>query len=88
MIIVTIGESEPQVKPFPKLMIGTRNQFIVLALGPSDNGEGRYRVLYIDGYSESMIFKLNEDFLLFSDANPFTDYNEPITIQNAYHEII
>jgi hypothetical protein len=83
MIKVTIGESKPQEKPFPKLMIGKLNHGIVLALGPSDNGEGRYRVIYIDGYLESLIGKTNEDFLLLSDPNPFTDYNEPITIQNA-----
>jgi hypothetical protein len=74
MINVTIGESKPQEeKPFPKLM-------------EDNNGEIFYMVrerygLPITGISWSFFQK---DFADFSqNARTFTDYNEPITIQNA-----
>jgi len=76
MIKVTIGESKPQEKPFPKLMIG-ECKTIVLALSKNENSDKTYTVLRVGDC------KLLCNFSLFNSVNPFADYNEPITIQNA-----
>jgi hypothetical protein len=74
MINVTIGESKPQEKPFPKLM-------------KDDNGDIFYMFrnqygLPITGGDKWLY--TGKDFADFSkNGRTFTDYNEPITIQNA-----
>jgi hypothetical protein len=79
MVNVTLGEVKPQEKPFPKLMISDLGQiFYMLGINPDkkecligfqihSNG---YPVT-VDGYSRFMV------------RAKFTDYNEPITLQNA-----
>jgi hypothetical protein len=74
MIKVTIGESKPQEKSFPKLMITTDNTRIVFFVsnrrGVQINGEKAFFDKFVH-YSDNWAMEL------------FTDYNEPITIQNA-----
>jgi hypothetical protein len=73
MIKVTVGEQKTQSeKPFPKLMISTSDRIVFMVkfrhgFMLHEKGEG-WGVGY---YSESWAM---EDF---------TDYNEPITLQNA-----
>jgi|LakMenEpi03Aug12_release.lakeMendotaPanAssembly.Ray.scaffolds.fasta_scaffold341591_4 hypothetical protein len=72
MIKVTIGESKPQEKPFPKLMI---------------NDNGCIRLVFEDLSSLILVSVEGNDFYYNHindyDLSTFTDYNEPITIQNA-----
>lgn len=74
MIKVTLGEVKPQeVKPFPKLM-ETKSGSIVEVHENKDSGG--YIGIYRSGPCKdqvSMSFNLNGS----------TDYNEPITLQNA-----
>jgi len=70
-INVTIGESKTQEKPFPKLMI---------------NQKGCIRLFFKDLSSLILVSKTGQ-FLLLNDRDEvvlsdFTDYNEPITLQN------
>lgn len=73
MIKVTLGEVKPQEeKPFPKLMKHNNSDLIVLFQ--------RYKegvVLYSGSGHE-----VGENSKTWNIEN-FTDYNEPITIQNA-----
>lgn len=73
MIKVTVGEHKTQeVKPFPKLMI-TNDRIIVLFTTLSDGTviDEAVHCWGIGHYSDSW------------DMRQFTDFNEPITIQNA-----
>lgn len=77
-INVTIGESKTQEKPFPKLMIckSIGGNTIILANEKSDP----FLVgtcIYSD-YSENRVGEYFEQWSL----SAFTDYNEPITLQN------
>jgi hypothetical protein len=72
MITVTLGEAKPQEKPFPKLMI-------------SDSGDVFYMVrekygLPLTGSGWGFHQKEFADFSTYHLT--FTDYNEPVTIQN------
>ena len=83
-IKVTIGESNTQEeKPFPKFM-KDQNDRIVFVIGKNNDSEEQYhyRVIYIKGFEFSDSGKFTEEFYLFNSENPFTDYNEPITLQN------
>ena len=81
MIKVTIGESKPQEKPFPKLMKGKILGSIVYVFEKVD--AEKYHVLYVYGFGQDKLFTHSYEFNLFNEANPHEDYNEPITIQNA-----
>jgi hypothetical protein len=78
MINVTIGESNQQEKPFPKLMTekGTGNLFFFyrpclgLPLSTPDRIQGT-DIKHLGRWASSWQMEF------------FTDYNEPITIQNA-----
>jgi|LakMenEpi03Aug12_release.lakeMendotaPanAssembly.Ray.scaffolds.fasta_scaffold633965_2 hypothetical protein len=75
MIKVTIGESKPQEKSFPKLMIGDQETILIALCRP-----------YSSGYCPVFIPQENQfsmEYRLIGGAETFTDYNEPITIQNA-----
>lgn len=77
---VTLGAVKSQEeRPFPKLMISTLGQiFLMVGVNPETEDllvgfqihSNRYPIGGY-GFSEKM------------DKNSFTDYNEPITIQNA-----
>jgi hypothetical protein len=74
MITVTVGEQKPQEKPFPKLMISSDFKEIVFFI------ESEYGVMITysgDGPDrrKQCHAGYNMEF--------FTDYNEPITLQNA-----
>lgn len=76
MIKVTIGEKpQGEVKPFPKLMIAS-----------SGWAKGSI-VLFIKQSEGFLIVTAKEDDTIDYAANwnmeHFTDYNEPVTIQNA-----
>jgi hypothetical protein len=78
MIKVTIGESKPQIKPFPKLMINNDGEvfFFVrkwIGLPITDASDGHWP------YEDNDF----ADWSNFLDKHNFTDFNEPITIQNA-----
>jgi hypothetical protein len=82
-IKVTLGATEntQQQKPFPKLMISKDGRRIVFATGKR-NGPN-YEVLRITGFLDTSVnMTITDRFDLFSEGNEFTDYNEPITIQN------
>jgi hypothetical protein len=81
MVKVTLGEQPAKSeKPFPKLMI-------------ADHGEDGYTIIFAEGndtknisgqclfstYKPERIGEISRDW----KASAFTDYNEPITIQNA-----
>ncbi len=79
MINVTLGEAKPQEKPFPKLMKSNANQYTLIALFTSKN-EGT--VLFDDNKIEEDRYEIGHYSIGWS-MNKFTDYNEPITLQNA-----
>ncbi len=71
MIKLTIGESKTQeVKPFPKLMA---------------SNEGRLVMMISYGIGFQLNYAANEDPHYYKEwaMNEFTDYNKPITLQNA-----
>ena len=73
MINVTLGEAKTQEKPFPKLMI---------------NAKGCIRLVYPNGDSTIMVSANGRDVFSYQAkyewfAGDFTDYNAPITLQNA-----
>jgi hypothetical protein len=74
MINVTIGESKTQEsKPFPKLMIGSQTHLVVLFVSE------QVGVVITTGVSPYKVGEFSHNWY-----NPdFTDYNEPITLQNA-----
>ena len=73
MIKVTIGESKPQENPFPKLM---KMDYWITEVYEHPDLDGKYIGIHRDGpYKGQITLKLN--------LVGFTDYNEPITIQNA-----
>jgi hypothetical protein len=78
MIKVTVGEQKTQSeKPFPKLMISYKHKSIILATSKSGN--------FIKGTllsAGSSVDEFGEYFDQWS-ALKFTDFNEPITLQNA-----
>ena len=84
MITVTLGEAKTQKKPFPKLMISNLGQ-IILAIETNDTNEKENRadlivgvLIVSNGYPIG-----GNGFTKAWDGNCFTDYNDPITIQNA-----
>jgi hypothetical protein len=81
MITVTVGEQEPQEKPFPKLMISDLGQ-IILATGTNDEAERPDLIvgilLHSNGYNIG-----DNGFTKCWAASAFTDYNGHITLQNA-----
>lgn len=76
MIKVTVGESKTQSeKPFPKLMVSSQTGNVVFFLS---SGEGVVLLATENGSN----FSSGEYFSMF-DMKCFTDYNEPITLQNV-----
>ena len=77
MIKVTLGEVKTQEeKPFPKLMIGKYN-CIILAI---DEDEGHYYgTLIYKGSSDDTLGEFSYQW----KKKYFSDYNDPITLQNA-----
>jgi hypothetical protein len=78
MLKVTIGESKPQEKPFPKLMKekGTENIFFFYrsCIGLPLNQSDRYET------DDNNVFGTWASGWY---MDRFEDFNEPITIQNA-----
>jgi hypothetical protein len=74
MINVTIGESKPQEKPFPKLMIATKGAWKGLVCFFEEPEKG----FLINGKS-SLTIGYADNFIM----EQFVDFNEPITLQNA-----
>ena len=70
MINVTIGESKPQEKPFPKLMTNS----------PVDGWVGYFTD---DGVAFWLTGPYKGQYSEKVNMAGVTDYNEPITIQNA-----
>jgi hypothetical protein len=69
---ITIGESKTREKPFPKLMKGKNNEIVYFyesKVGFPLDGKG-YDVI-------------NDRFHLSWNMSGFTDFNEPITLQNS-----
>jgi hypothetical protein len=79
MITVTVGEQKTQEKPFPKVMISDLGQ-IILAIEPSIGRED-----LLTGYLlKSNGYPIGENgFTKNWSREKFTDFNDPITIQNA-----
>ena len=77
MINVTIGESKPQEKPFPKLMISNDGKSIVFFFNPNFG----FPIKDGDNLFANATYEYNAAGLW--NLHLFTDYNEPITIQNA-----
>ena len=78
MIKVTVGEQKTQSeKPFPKFMINRELNSVILAIGISGN--------FIKGTLLSAGSSIDESGEYFDKwaALNFTDYNEPITLQNV-----
>lgn len=71
-IKVTIGESKTQSeKPFPKLMIATK-------------GVWEDQICFFEVRREGMLIGPKEfGYASNFDMSDFTDYNEPVTLQNA-----
>ena len=81
MIKVTVGEQKTQSeKPFPKLMVGKDGKRIVYATGLKES-DNDWQVLRVKGFDINDGTILNS-FGLFTKGEEFTDYNEPITLQN------
>jgi hypothetical protein len=77
-IKVTLGATEntQQEKPFPKLMIANLRGSIILATG--EDGKGYLGTLLHKGESGDTL----GEYSTIWDKRLYTDYNEPITIQN------
>jgi hypothetical protein len=79
MIKVTIGESKPQEKPFPKLMKSNLGQILFAELVNPDN----------DNWLIGTLLHTNNHPIGNSNHSDswcrekFTDYNETVTLQNA-----
>ncbi len=78
MINVTLGEAKPQEKPFPKLMIITSNE----------GGDEGSVILFQSPGVGTTVFTNNKRYPIGYHCctwfmERFTDYNEPITLQNA-----
>jgi hypothetical protein len=74
MINVTIGESKPQEKPFPKLMTLKESKAIFLFLNKTTCvclGKGSVLNWEVGEYYDN------------ANIDIYTDYNEAVTIQNA-----
>lgn len=83
-IKVTLGEAKPQnEKSFPKLMIGTDDSIIEVLKSPNEIGISPVVIRKIGsnqfGFTDIYVF----DFTVINGSVKYTDYNEPITIQNA-----
>ena len=74
MIKVIVGEQEPQEKPFPKLMISSDYKEIVFFI------KSKCGVMIT--YSDEGPDRRKEYYDKYN-MECFTDYNEPITLQNA-----
>lgn len=70
--VTTPQKAEQSVKPFPKLMIMESNGLKVLFFNPSEG-----TVIY-NGITAYIIGYYSNNW----DMDLFTDYNEPITLQN------
>ena len=81
MITVTLGEAKTQEKPFPKLMISNLGQ-IILAIGTNEKENSANLIVGVLIVSNGYPIGGNA-FTKAWDGRSFTDYNEPITIQNA-----
>lgn len=76
MITVTLGDKPQQEsKPFPKLMVG-KNAYIGTIVFFSEESTG---VALVEGNNCAGVGAYANNWPM----NYFTDYNEPITIQNA-----
>ncbi len=80
MINVTIGESKTQEKPFPKLMM------VKMDLGKHYKNKGM--IVYFKESKKGTVITNGEnwgdgDYCECWAMESFTDYNEPITLQNA-----
>jgi len=74
-INVTIGESKTKEKPFPKLMISLLTDNVVLFSSPKEG------MVVLLGKRNKCCYEIGEYAKDFTMDN-FTDYNEPITLQN------
>jgi hypothetical protein len=72
MINITIGESKPQEKPFPKLMKSSRGGIFIF----KTEKEATCIMVGNSGWDLGD----HDAIELFEE---FTDYNDPITLQNA-----
>ena len=80
MIKVTLGAEAPKTeKPFPKLMIASKDVNANKGLIVLFQSEGCGVVVCETKFSTKKIGYYSEYFAM----EKFTDYNEPITIQNA-----
>jgi hypothetical protein len=79
-ITITVGEPKTQeVKPFPKLMISKIGQILYAqCLNPNDERSIVGMLIHTNGYA---IDEYN--FSQYWCAYSFTDYNQPITLQNV-----
>jgi hypothetical protein len=81
MVKVTLGEQPAQSeKPFPKLMIAkasTGDKTIIFAAG--QEGDSIIGQCLFTEYDRDKLGEISRDW----KVSAFTDYNEPITIQNA-----
>ena len=72
MIKVTVGEQKTQSeKPFPKLMVATK--------GIWEN----QKCLFVEKGKGMLVGPKEFGYASNFDETDFTDYNEPITLQNA-----
>lgn len=81
MIKVTVGEQKTQSeKPFPKLMTLSDEKGTTIVFMLNKNGDGNG----VHSNHQTWDFK-GESFYKTGpwDIEDFTDYNEPITLQNA-----
>lgn len=72
-INVTLGEAKTQEKPFPKLMVTTDDERIVFFISPQKG-----ICLKVGSVDNSFVGEYYHKW----NMDKFTDYNEPITIQN------
>jgi hypothetical protein len=81
MVKVTLGEQPAQnEKPFPKLMISkTDESELVVILAVMKRGEDIEGQVLHSTIERHHVGKISSKW----NAGKFTDYNEPITIQNA-----
>jgi hypothetical protein len=68
--ITSTGNQEPDIKQFPKLMVCVNDRSWITLVLPDRSAchlTGKYKGEFVEQFSQHF----------------FTDYNEPITIQNA-----
>lgn len=85
MVTVTVGEQKPQSeKPFPKLMICKDEQGSTIVFMLTKNGVGNLVTSTHESWDDRNerpqdCYETKNNWII----SKFTDYNEPITLQNA-----